>query len=77
MTKFREALRKVYPSVDWERIKAEYNTAVNAELKVDDALDIEDLLGEDIPLIEGVHSAAERPTFRGGEAVLEEDPRER
>lgn len=44
VTKLREALRKIHPSADWERVEAEYNVVVNAELKVDDSMDIGDLL---------------------------------
>lgn len=30
VTKIREALRKVHPSADWERVEADYNAVVNA-----------------------------------------------
>lgn len=44
---------------------------------MDDALNIEDLLGEDIPLIEEAPLPAEVPTVNGGETVHEEDYGER
>lgn len=64
MVRLREALGKVHPSVDCSKVEAEYNSMVDAELEVDDALDIEGLLDEEVP-------------NAGGEEVAgDDDPRE-
>ncbi|KMS97441.1 hypothetical protein BVRB_5g126980 [Beta vulgaris subsp. vulgaris] len=76
VAKLREALKKIHPSADWERVEEEYNAAINAELQVDDNVDIGDVSAEDIPLIEGVPSTVEAPIVSREEAY-KEDLRER
>ena len=76
--KLREAFKMVHPLADWEAVKAEYNAAVDAEfhacndsdseLRMDDAIDIGDLLGGDVPRIEEGPMAVEAPDVRGAEA---------
>ena len=62
--KLREALAKVHPSADWSKVEAEYKLSVNAELEVDDALDIESILAEEVS------------NAGGGEVSGDEDPGE-
>ncbi|KMS99663.1 hypothetical protein BVRB_1g021840 [Beta vulgaris subsp. vulgaris] len=74
--RLREAFKKVYPHANWQVVEAEYDAVVNAkllegndpgpELQVDDAIDIVDLLGGDIPRIEDP-SAAWTSLARGDE----------
>ena len=76
--KLHETFKKVHPLAYWETVEAEYNADVDAELQagddydaefqVDDDIDIGDLLGEDVPRLEGVPSGVEVPTIRGEEA---------
>lgn len=48
----------------WSKVESEYNSTVDAELKVDDALDIEGILAEEVP------------NAGGGEVADDEDPGE-
>ncbi|KMT06073.1 hypothetical protein BVRB_7g163950 [Beta vulgaris subsp. vulgaris] len=75
--RFQDAFSRVYPQADWSSVEVEYNASINAAfheggdsdpaLEVDDAIDIGDILGEELQQVEDP-LASGAPTVQGEEA---------